>query len=55
MMEKVSEYYQTQHRALVNNFRTFLEPILISVLAVIVGFIIISVIIPMFDIYGTIK
>ncbi len=55
MMEKVSDYYQTQHRTLVNNFRTFLEPILISFLAVVVGFIIISVIIPMFDIYGTIK
>ena len=55
MMDKVSDYYQSQSKSLITNLKTFLEPILISVLAIIVGIIIISVIVPMFDIYGTIQ
>lgn len=55
MMEKIGEYYSTQHKSLVNNFKNFIEPILITILAVVVGLIVIAVIVPMFDIYGTIK
>lgn len=55
MMQKVSDYYQAEHKSLVSNLKTFLEPLLIAILAVIVGGIIIMVIVPMFEIYGTIQ
>lgn len=55
MMQKVGEYYQEQHKAIVNSFKSLVEPILITILAIIVGVIVIVVIVPMFDIYGTIN
>ncbi len=55
MMQKVSEYYQELHRNIVSNLKSFIEPIMISFLAVVVGAIIIAVIIPMFGIYNTIQ
>ena len=51
MMEKVSDYYQTLHKSIINNLKSFIEPILISLLAIIVGIIIISIIVPMFGMY----
>ncbi len=51
MMEKVSQYYQGLHKNVVNNLKSFIEPLLISFLAIVVGGIIISVIIPMFGMY----
>lgn len=55
MMQKVSEYYQEMHRNIVNNLKSFIEPIMITSLAVIVGIIILAVIVPMFDLYGNIS
>ncbi len=55
MMENVSVYYQEQHRGIVNNLKSFIEPIMITSLAVVVGAIILAVIIPMFDLYGSIS
>lgn len=51
MMEKVSEYYQEMHRNAVTRIKTFVEPILIIFLTVVVGGIVLSIVIPMFDIY----
>jgi len=51
MMQKVSNYYQGLHRNVVNNLKSFIEPILISFLAIVVGGIIISVVVPMFGMY----
>ena len=51
MMQKVSEYYQGLHRGTVNGLKAFIEPVLISVLAVVVGVIIVSVVVPMFSLY----
>ena len=36
----------------VNNLKAFIEPILISFLALVVGGIIIAVVVPMFSMYG---
>lgn len=55
MMQKVSEYYQMMHKNIVNNLKTFIEPIMISVLALVVGAILIAVIVPMFGIYAQIQ
>ena len=54
MMDKVSQYYQELHRNIINNLKAFIEPIMIALLAVIVGGIILAVIIPMFGMYNTI-
>ena len=51
MMQKVSDYYQGLHRNVVNNLKAFIEPILISLLAFVVGGIIIAVVVPMFGMY----
>lgn len=55
MMQKVSEYYQRLHKNIINNLKSFIEPIMISVLALIVGLIIVAVIVPMFGIYEQIE
>jgi len=55
MMQKVSEYYQMLHKNIINNLKAFIEPIMISFLAVIVGIILIAVIVPMFDMYSQIQ
>ena len=52
MLDKVSQYYQEQHRAIVSNLKALIEPILIAGLAIVVGGIILAVIVPMFDMYG---
>ena len=40
---------------IINNLKSFIEPIMISMLAVIVGLIIIAVIVPMFGMYEQIQ
>ncbi len=55
MMEKVANYYSDLHKAKVTNLKSFLEPIMIVVLALIVGIIILAVVIPMFSLYGQIS
>ena len=55
MMEKVSDYYQELHSNLVVRMKTFIEPALIVFLTFIVGIIIISVVVPMFNIYSTVE
>lgn len=51
MMERVSAYYQEQHRTIINQMKTLIEPILIVSLALIVGGILLAVIIPMYGMY----
>lgn len=55
MMQKVSDYYRLMHKNIVNNLKAFIEPLMISFLAIIVGGIIIAVIVPMFDMYAQIQ
>lgn len=52
MMTRVSSYYQEMHRGLVTSLKSFIEPVIIILLAVVVGIIILAVIIPMFDLMG---
>ncbi len=51
MMERVSNYYQEQHRTIINQMKTLIEPIMIVTLAIIVGGILLAVIIPMYGMY----
>jgi len=52
MLEKVSEYYQREQRTLANTLKSLVEPLLMIVLAVVVGGIMISVLVPMYSISG---
>lgn len=52
MMEKVADHYQNLHSNAVTTIKSLIEPIIICFLAVAVGFIIMSIILPMFDLYG---
>ena len=54
MMDKVAEYYQAQHKNAVNQIKAFIEPVMIVMLAAIVGVILLSVVLPMFDMYQNI-
>lgn len=52
MMGKVSAYYQEMHKNAVARIKTFIEPALILFLTFIVGGIVLSIVIPMFDMYN---
>ena len=52
MMGKVSAYYQEMHKNAVARIKTFIEPALILFLTVVVGGIVLSIIVPMFDMYN---
>ncbi len=54
MMEKVADHYDNLHKNSINTIKSLLEPITIILLAAGVGFILLSIIIPMFDIYGAV-
>lgn len=51
MMQKVSDYYQELHKNAVGRIKSFIEPLLILFLTGAVGVIVLSIIIPMFDMY----
>ena len=55
MMEKVSLYYQEEHKNIINSLKSLIEPIMIIFLAVVVGGVVLAVIIPMFSLYGNIS
>ena len=55
MMQKVSDYYQELHKNAVNQIRTFIEPVMIILIAAIVGVILLSIVIPMFDMYESLS
>lgn len=55
MMEKVANYYQVLHKTLVKQMQSFIEPLMIGFLALVVGTILLSIVVPMFGIYGEIQ
>ena len=54
MMQHVTEYYQEEQTSLITRLKSLIEPIMIVMLAVLVGIILLAVVVPMFDIYSTI-
>ena len=52
MMLHVSEYYQEEQTTIITRLKSLIEPVMIIILAVIVGIILLSVVVPMFDIYN---
>lgn len=54
MMDKVSSHYANLHKNAVTQVKSLIEPITICLLAFAVGFILLSIIIPMFDLYNAV-
>ena len=52
ILEKTADFYDTEVEAAIEKMTTMLEPLIMVVMAVIVGFIIISIIQPMFGMFG---
>src|SRR3954452_13512801 len=55
MMSKIADFYEEQVDAAVKALTSILEPIMIVVVGAIVGFIVISMYLPMFKVYDQIK
>ena len=55
MMAKVSAFYQELHRNSAARIKTFIEPILILFLTFVVGGTVLSIVIPMFNIYQVVQ
>jgi type IV pilus assembly protein PilC len=55
MLEKVAEFYEDQVEASVKALTSILEPIMIIVIGSIVGFIVISMYMPLFTVYNQIR
>ena len=51
ILDKVADFYDTEVETAVSQLTTMLEPLIIVVLAVVVGFVVISIIQPMFQMY----
>ena len=51
MMEKVSNYYNSEQKNLVAQLKSLIEPVMIIFLAVVVGVVLLAVIVPMFSMY----
>ena len=55
MMEKVASHFQMLHKNVIDQMKSLVEPLLICMLAGIVGVLLVSIIQPMFSIYSQIK
>ena len=54
MLEKCAEYYDNEVDNSITKLVSMIEPLLIIVMAVVIGFIVIAMMMPIFDIYGTV-
>ena len=55
MMEKVYAYYDDLHTNAIGQIKSLMEPILIVFLALSVGLILLSIVLPMFEMYGALS
>lgn len=55
MLDKVAEFYDNEVDATISSLTSVLEPMLIVTMGCAIGFIVISMYLPMFDIYGIIQ
>lgn len=52
MMEHVANYYQAEQTNIIARLKSLIEPVMIILLAALVGIILLSIVYPMFDIYS---
>lgn len=55
MLEKIADFYEKEVDSTADALKGLIEPIMIIMLAGIVGFIVLSIIVPMFDIFNHVK
>jgi type IV pilus assembly protein PilC len=55
MLEKVADFFESEVEDKLNNFSKIIEPVLIVFLAVIIGFIVIAIMLPMFEISSAMR
>ena len=55
MMEKVASHFQMLHKNVIDQMKSLIEPLMIVVLAGIVGVLLVAIIQPMFSIYSQVK
>ena len=55
MLDKVADFYEEDAQDLVNRLSSLLEPFLIGFLGITIGLIVISILLPMFDVLGTVN
>ncbi len=54
MLERAADYYDEELEAAIQKLVSMIEPLMIVVMGVVIGFIVISMFLPMFDVYQTI-
>jgi len=54
IMDRTADFYDEEVETEVQRMLTFLEPIMIIIMGIIVGFVVISMVLPLFDVYQTI-
>ena len=54
ILKKTSEYYEIEAEFAIQKLTSLIEPIMIVFLAFIVGFVVISIAMPMFQVMGTV-
>jgi type IV pilus assembly protein PilC len=55
IMEKTAEYYDNEVETATQQLSTLIEPLIIVFLAVVVGFIVIAMLLPMFEMYNSME
>jgi type IV pilus assembly protein PilC len=55
MLSKIADFYEAEVDAAIKALTSILEPVMIILIGGIVGFIVISLYLPMFKVYDTIK
>ena len=55
MLARVADFYEDEVDAVTDQFKALIEPFMILALAVLVGFIVASIMIPMFEMFNTIQ
>lgn len=55
MLQKVADFYEEDVDRTVNSLKSLIEPVMIVILATVVGFIVISIMVPMFQVFTEIQ
>jgi len=55
ILEKTADFYDEELEAAIQKLTSLIEPVMIVLMAIIVGFIVIAMILPMFDMFNTIQ
>ena len=55
LLDKTANFYDEEAQAALQKLTTMLEPIMIVIMAVVIGFIVIAMVLPMFDMMNTVQ